>query len=276
MRPVPRLAAVAGLLGLVAAGCGWQNSIDDRAATAGLPSTRADIEARDWVLDPEASSLQFTTAHTTITLDVEGDHVSGQAPCNVYGGTFDLSSDGSVEIRDVLTTQMACIEGVQRAEDEFLTALQAVDHAKVDVDEDGRDDHDRLILKGPDDLRLEFTSFDAEDLLVGKWDVTGVNTGDAVETPIAGTEPALTFDEDGTLSVTTGCNDGTGDWELDGHDITIGPVAHTLRECATPRGVMDQETAIYAGLEAAVGIQIAPHLLTLVDEDGRTLVEAVK
>jgi hypothetical protein len=39
---------------------------------------------------------------------------------------------------------------------------------------------------------------------------------------------------------------------------------------------MDQETAIYAGLEAAVGIQIAPHLLTLVDEDGRTLVEAVK
>jgi heat shock protein HslJ len=276
MRPAPRLAVLAGLLGLVAAGCGWENSIDDRAATAGLPSTRADIEARDWVLDPDASSLHLTTDDTTITLHVEGDHVSGQAPCNVYGGTFELSSDGSVEIRDVLSTQMACVDRVQRSEDEFLAALQSVDHVKVDVDEQGRDDRDRLILKGPDDLRLAFTSYDAGDLLVGKWDVTGVNTGNAIETPVAGTEPALTFDEDGTLSVTTGCNNGTGDWELDGHDITIGTIAHTLQECATPRGVMDQENALYAALDTVVEVQIAPHRLTLVDEDGRTQVDAVR
>jgi hypothetical protein len=189
MRPAPRLAAVAGLLGLVAAGCGWAEQHRRPRRHRGPAVDPGDIEARDWVLDPEASSLQFTTAHTTITLDVEATTSRARPRATSTEARSISPPTARYEIRDVLTTQMACIEGVQRAEDEFLTALQAVDHAKVDVDEDGRDDHDRLILKVA--RRPEAGDHVLNDAprpcWWGKWDVTGVNTGGRTsETPIRG------------------------------------------------------------------------------------------
>jgi hypothetical protein len=87
----------------------------------------------------------------------------------------------------------------------------------------------------------------------------------------------LTFDEDGTAFGDHGvATTAPATGSLDGHDITIGPVA-TPCGSAPPRAASwTRRPPSTPGLEAAVGIQIAPHLLTLVDEDGRTLVEAVK
>jgi heat shock protein HslJ len=169
---------------------------------------------------------------------------------------------------------MACDEATMATEDEFVAALEAVDHASVDVDEEGRDDQDRLVLTGPDDLRLSFRSYDAADLLVGRWAVTDIATGDAIESAVEGTEPALTFSDDGHLAVESGCNAGGGDWSLDGHDISIGPLFHTMKACEDPAGVMEQETALYAALEKAASVEIAPGSLTILDDDGKILVVA--
>jgi heat shock protein HslJ len=278
--PVRRRAVVAGAammaaVGLAAAGCGWDDAVDSRAATAGLPSTQADVEAHDWVLDRSASSLTAAD-ETPVTLAVAGDDVSGAAPCNTYRGTFDLGADDSVEIRDIAVTQMACEAPVMEAEDEYLAALAAVDHVEVDVDDEGRDDRDRMTLTGDDGLRLAFRAYDARDQLTGEWVVTGVATGDAIESVLVGTEPALTFAEDGDLAVDTGCNTGGSDWELDGQDLTVGAVRLTRKACADPPGVMDQEAAIVAALESTATVEITPGSLTLLDGDGRIALTAVQ
>jgi heat shock protein HslJ len=261
------------VIAVVAAGCGWDDGVDSLAATEGLPSIRADVEAHDWVLDPDDSSLT-AAGDAVVTLSVEGDEVSGRAGCNAYHGSFSLGRDGSVEIGDLALTRMACDEATMKTEDEFVSALEQVDQVEVDVDDEGRDDQDTMVLTGPDDVRLEFRSYDATDLLAGTWTVVNVATGDAIESVVAGTEPTVTFADDGTLTVTTGCNAGGGDWELDGHDLSIGPLFHTMKACDSPRGVMDQEAAIYAALDAAATVEIAPGSLTILDDAGHIMVEA--
>ena len=273
---VRRRVTIAGLAAVVAAaagGCGWNDAVDSRVATAGLPSIQADIEAVDWVLDPEDSSITVGE-DTPVTLAVDDDVVSGAAPCNAYRGTIDLGDDGSVEISDIAVTRRACERQVMEAESEYLATLEAVDHADVDVDDEGRDDRDRLTLTGPDGVRLAFTSFDARDLLVGDWTVVDVNTGAAIQSTVLGTEPTLTFDDGGSLAIDTGCNTGGADWELDGDEITVEAARLTLRACEGD--VMDQEAAIVAALEGAERVEITPGSLTLLDGDGRIALVAVQ
>ena len=273
MRRFLTLAATAALVGLVAAGCGWNDSVDSLAATEGLPSTRTDIEAHDWVLDYSDSSLS-SESENPVTLTVDGDRIFGVAPCNTYRGTFELGRDESVEITDVAVTQKACDPRTMDAEDEYLAALEGVDRVKLDVDDEGRDDRDRLVLEGPDELRLSFRSFDARDALIGDWTLTGVNTGDSVDSMVPGTdtEPSLSFGDDGSFTVDTGCNTGGGDWELDGDAISFDSIRTTLRACERPRGASDQEAAILAALAAAEKIEVTPDSLVLLDDNGDTMV----
>lgn len=258
-----------------AGACGWNDDNDSRAATAGLPSTLADVEAHDWLLDRDDSSLTVDDDNT-VTLSVTGDELSGRGPCNAYHGTFDIGADASVEIGALASTQMACPGSAMDAETEYFRALEAVDHASVDVDEDGRDDRDRLVLTGDGDVRLSYTSIDTEDLLVGEWDVTGVNTGDAIVSMVPGSQPTLTFSDDGTLLMLTGCNNIGGEWELDGQDLTIETGPRTMMACDDPPGVTQQENALADALDATARVEVAPGSLTLLDGQGRIAITGVQ
>jgi heat shock protein HslJ len=147
------LAVVALAMSVTAlSACGWNDAVDSRSATAGVPSTRVDIEAHEWVLQRSDSSLGVDDENP-VTLTVRDDVVSGAAPCNTYRAGFDLDDDDdSVRISDVALTRRACEESTMRAEDEFVAALEAVDHVNVDHD----DDH--MTLTGEDDVRLAFRS----------------------------------------------------------------------------------------------------------------------
>jgi len=172
----PLLVVVAGLVaavGLTTAGCGGDDD-DSGPATADLPSTRADLEAREWVLDPADSSLTVDDDNP-VTLAVDGDAVSGRAPCNTFHGSFDLGDDDSVEIGPLALTRTACPGSAMEAEADFVAALEAVDHVEVDVD-----DENRMALTGDGDLRLAFRSYTADDLLAGTWDIVDVARGWAI------------------------------------------------------------------------------------------------
>jgi heat shock protein HslJ len=139
-------------LALALSACGWNDAIDSRSATAGVPSTRVDVEAHEWVLQRSDSSLRVDDG-TPVTLRVRDDVVSGAAPCNTYRAAFDLDGDDAVRISDVALTRQSCEESTMRAEHEFVAALEAADH--VTVDHDG----DRMTLTGDGDaVRLEFRS----------------------------------------------------------------------------------------------------------------------
>jgi heat shock protein HslJ len=140
--------ALAFALVLGAAAC-TTDGTDTRVETAGLPSTRQDLEAHEWVLDGRGSSPAIRRAgRVTITFD--GDAAFGTGPCNTYRATLEVDDIGDgVTIEDLRTTLRACGDAAMRAEDEYFAALEAVTSADADHD----DDH--LTLTG-DGVRLAF------------------------------------------------------------------------------------------------------------------------
>ncbi len=249
------------------AGCGSDEAVDSGGAAA-APASQQDLEAHEWLLDPEDSSVEGGDAGP-VTLSFGDGEVAGVAPCNAYRGTLTVGDDGSIGISDVAATLQACEEAVMAAEDEYLAALGSVDEASLSGDDD-----DRLALTGEGDVRLAFRAIDAEELLTGTWEILSVNTGDSIDSVIIGTEPTVTFDPDGTLLLVTGCNDASSSWTLDGDELEVEPMRLTCQACAEPAGVMDQEAALVAALESAATVQVAPGELVLLDDDGLIALQA--
>lgn len=67
-----------------------------------------------------------------ITLDIEGDEVSGTASCNSYSGSYEL--DGSdIAFADLAMTEMACVEeDAMTAEFMYGQGLARADTVTVD------------------------------------------------------------------------------------------------------------------------------------------------
>ena len=247
------LVAAAGL-----AACGSDDEGDTRAETQGLPDFQTQLEAEEWVLDAGDSSVDLPDG-ASATLNVDAELASGVGPCNSYTGAFVLDGD-SVQIGPLAGTLIACEQPLMDAQDAFTAALEAADAIEMP--------DDRLVLTGPDDVRLAFDALDRYQALVGTWDVVNLATPNAVTGPIAGTEPSVTFADDGTVSATTGCNQGSGDWQLEGDALSISPLAATQRACESPEGIMDQEEALFTALDETAQLSIAGDTLTLLREDG--------
>lgn len=248
----PALAATV-LVAIAIGGCGTDDT-DTRAETAGLPSTRQDVEARQWVLDGSSSTPTIEDGEP-VTIRFDEDAVGGSAPCNTYGGTLSIEY-ATVEITDLVTTMMACEPPGMRAEEAWLAALEAVDHAEVD--------DDRLVLTG-DDVRLEFDAYDAADRLPGAWLVVNVARGDAIERLSAEPRPRLAIAEGGDLSLDTGCGTVTGEWEVGGDLLTV-ELADVPDGCDRPDGDAGVATAVVDALAGAARVEVAPGRLTILTD----------
>ena len=88
---------------------------------------------------------------TPVTLVIADEAVSGQGPCNVYGG--DATIDGTdISIGTLTSTMMACEEdGRTELETRYFAALETVTTSKR-----GGGDPATLTLSGPD-ASLMFT-----------------------------------------------------------------------------------------------------------------------
>ncbi len=267
-RAIARSVAVgiAAALALVSLACATPTSNDTRSATAGLPNVEQSLMANEWVLDPDQSSL--SSAHLSeVTLSFSAEQLlAGSAPCNTYRGTFSLDGS-SIAISDLAQTQIACDQPVMDAEREYLEALAAI--TTVDTRQ-----RDRLVLEGDGGLQLSFVAVDVYTSLLGTWSIVNLARGDALVTPVNGTDPTMTFTSAGELQVDTGCNPMGSSWALEGRHITIEPPRQTLMACSTPPGVMEQETAIGVALEAADRVDIAGDTLTLVNAEGMKTIVA--
>ena len=74
-------------------------------------------------------------------------------------------------------------------------------------------------------------------------------------------QPSLTFEEDGKVSGTDGCNRLTSSWTQDGKDISFSPVASTMMACP-------DVDAWLSGLDSAT---LDGDTLTILGADGETL-----
>jgi heat shock protein HslJ len=264
-RTAASVVAIAVAVAAALGACAGPTEEDTLSATEGLPDTTQALEAHTWVLDAGGSTPRVD-ADTTVTLAFDEGLVHGQAPCNTYRGPFTADGD-SIEIGPLAVTRMACDEARTNAEGVYLGALERVD--VVDVT-----DPTRVVLEG-DDVHLAFLRVDAGTAIVGTWAVTSMRTSDAIESPIAGTEPTLVISAEGELRADAGCNPMSTRWTVDGRAVEIDPVRVGRKECPEPEGVMEQERALAAALEEASRVDISDRL-TLFDDEGRIVLVAVR
>jgi heat shock protein HslJ len=86
-----------------------------------------------------------------------------------------------------------------------------------------------------------------------------------------GSDPTAVFGTDGSVSGNATCNTFNGTYTIDGHRITVGPLATTRMACATDE-LNAQEAAYLAALQGAAIYQIRGTSLELRDASGATAV----
>jgi heat shock protein HslJ len=160
---------------------------------------------------------------------------------------------------------MACLPPADAIERAYLAAFGQVTGWRFEDEE--------FVLVGDDDaelLRYERAT------PMGSWEVTGLLSGDAFKSPLAGTELTATFADDGQLSGSSGCNTYTGAYTTDKGAIEIADVAGTRKACAEPAGVMAQESSYLALLPRAVAFRVDGRALELLDVDRKRLVAVTR
>jgi heat shock protein HslJ len=270
MRPRPRRPAlflVALLaLALAAAGCGDDEGAgEDPAPGSAVPVTpvggwRLLSFTDDGVAVPSTS---ITSAVATLNLTAEG--ATGSTGCNRYLAEVELEG-AQLRIVPGPTTLAACTDdGASRQERALLDALPLV--------VSWRTSQDRLLLYGEGgDQLLAFVGQTGG--VEGEWVVTGVNTGDAVESSELTETLSLQFVA-GTVSGHGGCNGFSGRYRAEGSSIEIGDdLMRTLIGC--DQEVMALEDAYLAALARATTVDLDGDTLTLRDDDGAIQVVLVR
>ncbi len=238
------VAALGALLLVeVAGGCGGSD--------AGDPSS---LEGIPWVLSSGVEVTGWETVAPSILF--EDGRFSGSSGCNRYGGSYTVEGD-ILELGEIASTRMACPPPGDAVERTYLGTLRGTAGWSTEDDE--------LVLSDVEDVELlRFTV----GTPVGAWQVTSFLRGDAVTSPIAGTEITASFDDEGQLSGSAGCNTYTSAYTTDAGSITIEAPATTRKLCPEPAGVMEQETAYLAALGEAERFSVGGGSLTLLRADG--------
>lgn len=79
--------------------------------------------------------------------------------------------------------------------------------------------------------------------------------------------------ENGSVGGNAGCNSYNGPYQVDGKNISFGPLMSTLMACPPP--VMEQETGYMAALGMVATYKVNGESLTMFDKDGEVVLEFV-
>ncbi|MEM9038377.1 MAG: META domain-containing protein [Actinomycetota bacterium] len=206
-------------LALVLAACGSDadtgadggaNASDDPGATlAPLPSI--DDPSGGWVM---VSGPSDPIPGWDVTMEIDGDRISGTAACNGYGGTVEIG-DGTIAVTELSWTEMGCETEIQQLEQDFLASLSSA--AAFSVADD------QLELDTPQGVwafdRLE--PVPTAELVGTTWVLDGYLDGDSVSNEIGMDAAFLELSEDGTFVGATNCRSLSGSWTETGSEIVF-------------------------------------------------------
>lgn len=191
--------------------------------------------------------------------------LSATAGCNHVGGELSVDGD-TVTIADLSMTEMGCGPDLT-AQDEWISDILS---EPLTMSLDGNEltvITGRTVVIFRDLGRTE----PSRPRLVGSyWTVDTIVHGDVASSVPAGVPAALTFADDGTYTVDTGCNTGEGTYVDEGETLAIQPPGLTRQRCSGPAG--EAEVAVVTVLDGDVTYEIDEDRLTLTGEDqGRGL-----
>ncbi len=221
------------------------------------------LEGTPWeltTLNNGENAMVSALPDTYVTANFNDGEINGSAGCNNYFGSYEATED-TISIGPLASTMMLCPDPINEQERLFLAALESAATYQIIVN--------RLELISEDGaLAAMFHAAEPVELSGTSWNVTGYNNGrGGVTSVIIGTELDVNFDEE-SVSGLAGCNNYNGGYEVDGENISFGPLATTRKFCSDPEGTMEQETEFLAALEGATRFEIQGDRMDMYFEDG--------
>ncbi len=226
------------------------------------------LEGTIWVMEAYLNSegvLVSALPGSQASARFQAGNVGGSASCNSYFGTF-TTKDDKLTIDVGGMTEMYCVpEELMAQEQAFLADLDLAASYRIAEDKLQIEDMGGTPV-------LTFSALKPATLVGPLWLLTGYNNGKGgFASVLADTEITATFAQDGRLMGTAGCNSYATSYQVSGNQITFGPVAATMMMCGAPEGIMEQEGAYLAALEAATTYQIEGNQLSLANSAGETV-----
>lgn len=212
-----------------------------------------------WVLS-ELGGESVAAEITVTAMFGEDGRLAGSSGCNNYSTSYTVDGQSMTIDPMIMSTMMMCPEPIMEVETDYLAALPNVAGFEVSGD--------TLVLSDSDGVTLASFRAQSQELAGTAWDVISYNNGNqAVVSVIAGTELTATFDEEGTVAGSAGCNNYMGSYEVDGDQISIGPLASTRMMCPDEQ-VMEQEMQFLAAMESAATYSVEGSRLQFRTADG--------
>jgi heat shock protein HslJ len=248
-------ATLIGLLIVGVAACGSDGGSSSTSSASTGPAGSS-LDGTQWSLRNSAS---FDTMGVAVTLEFADGRVSGTGGCNNYGGPYRVSGSNLTIGPELVSTKIACPAPADGVEQRYLEVLPTVKQYRVAGDKLQLADADGKTL-------LEFTKADPQAALLGTWIATSIYTGTAIE-GVTG-DATLTADfQAKTVSGDGGCNGFNGPYTAAADEITIGPLASTMKACVD-EALSTQEQHYLAALQLAKTYRVRGDTLELQREGG--------
>jgi heat shock protein HslJ len=189
----------------------------------------------------------------------------GSTGCNLIAGTYEIGIGSVLSFISNRTTSFECLEPYLTQESAMLLVLSSSSNYTIEGDE--------LTVTNPDgDRKGSFIRMSPLALVGTNWDLVAFDRGLGEFVNVReGTQITASFNVDGRISGFGGCNDYNTTYQVEGNEITIGPILSTQKECSDPDGVMEQEGKYLKALETADTYRNLGIVLNLLDTSGHIL-----
>jgi heat shock protein HslJ len=163
---------------------------------------------------------------TRLQLQFEaGARFAASAGCNIFAGRYAIQG-GRLVVSDAAQTLRGCEPPLHAQDDWYFGFL----HSSPAIVVEG----DTLVLDGSG-TRIEYLDQEVAtpdvSLTERTWTVEAIIEGDAATHAQWPTPASLVLRPDGTVTVDTGCNSGSGTYRVSGARVTFADVAVTERAC---------------------------------------------
>lgn len=239
MKPAAMLTAL-----LLVSACASSPTSD----TVALPGVVGDWQLVDGTLDGEPFPLVDGFRITMMV--AEDGTIGGTAACNGYGGSYVADGEDLI-VSEVAHTEMGCQPEVMQSEQAFLSALgQPLTYEVAGGS---------LLISG-EGVTLEFheiPSVATAELVGTEWTLDALIAGDTVSS--AQGDAWVRFDENGTMTGTTGCRELSGTFTVSADELRFTTLS-ARGECSEE--LSGQDAQVVAVLEAP-RLEIEGNRLTL-------------
>jgi heat shock protein HslJ len=260
-----RYGALLALLAVAVVACGSDSKGSSGSSTTTAPPAGAPLEETRWNLQ-DTGSLPLNGVAVTATF-ADGS-VDGSSGCNQYGATYETKGKSGLVIGpQIMSTQVGCEPGPTAVEHEYLQRLPETKSYVIS----GK----TLTLRDSAGASLlVYKASDGATEIIGKWTVTTLYTGDAVQSVANGSLLTADFKTQQVVG-NGGCNAISGPYVVTGSAIKVGPFASSLRACPNS-ALQTQEQQFMNAMELATNFRITGNTLSLTRADGGVAVTFVR